>query len=174
MIVQHKPASFSTKLAGPNSRPNVKTGVKRKGAEDLTSLAKRRHSEVPNKAKKDNKGAPGILKRKSCIGSFDFTEGKGPGKKQETKVVDKSDDEVFIAVPATSSRRLSYTICEATSSTSDEPEPKAHPSPVAMETQAVTRNVRFQTPPNSQHCTAEHKKMRKTPKVPVDQRYVYQ
>lgn len=158
--------SVTQKQKDAEIKTNSKAGMKRKSSETLKQTAKRRHSEAPSKHIQ-HKPVSGILKRKSCIGSFDFTD--EASKKQENKpVLDNKKEEQKVS----SNRRLSYTICEAVSTTADDDSaPKICTAAVTMATPGTSsRNVRFCTPLNSSLQNGEQKKLRKTPKTTLDRR----
>jgi len=100
---------------------------------------KRRHSElIPKKAAR-----PGILKRKSCVGSIDLTDQK------------ISPDEEDVAHPTAKTRRLSYTVTPG-SGEGDQPHVGDNHDNATTRNdrpdngEAVeARNVRFLTPPYS-------------------------
>ena len=180
--VQPKPISSTSKVSGLNKGPSakvntfnkgpsVKAGVKRRSTERLTSLANRRHSEIPNKIAKQHKATTGILKRKSCIGSFDLTD---DAESKKMNVQDQSEAPVFTESEpeATSSRRLSFTVCDGASPVVSKHAPQAPTQSVAMATPGLARNVRFRTPPTNSRCAHEHKKIRKTPGSRAERRFV--
>lgn len=154
---KHKDAEIKT---------NAKAGVKRKSSETLKQAAKRRHSEAPSK-RTQHKPVSGILKRKSCIGSFDFTDEANKKQEKEPELDNKKEEQ-----KVSSHRRLSYTICEAVSTTTDDDSaPKISSTAVTIATPGTSsRNVRFCTPPNSSLQYGEQKKLRKTPKTTLDRR----
>ncbi|XP_060590257.1 cytoskeleton-associated protein 2-like isoform X1 [Ruditapes philippinarum] len=122
---------------------------------------KRRFSEV-QKVNKGQQKPVGILKRKSCIGSFDLTDkndGRSPAKRRRTSVsntdnnntIDNNDD-VFVG-NVSPSQTESDTTCKQL--------------PISVVTPGVsTRNVRFSTPQNN-HSHTDGKELRKTPKTPA-------
>ncbi|KAH3717822.1 cytoskeleton-associated protein 2-like [Dreissena polymorpha] len=131
---------------------------KRKASDTLQNANKRRHSEAPKILKPVK---PGILKRKSCIGSFDFTD--DAEKKSAAKNVQELEED------PSSIRRLSYTVTPAKDNVVEEELPGTEDqlSPVIPEVHS--RNVRFQTPPNST-SVEDSVKHRKTPGVVTDKR----
>ncbi|WAR24469.1 hypothetical protein MAR_038138 [Mya arenaria] len=128
-----------------------KPDLKRKSRDVHTSVpAKRRYSEALSKHEK-SKPFSGILKRKSCVGSFNFTGGDA-AKAIITQGNDEGDSQ------GVESRRLSYTVTPGKDDTARKT------FPVAAVTPGVSsRNVRFRTPPNN-GLGQEKMKMKKTPK----------
>lgn len=131
---------------------NNKTGVRR------------RHSEI-QKSKIHSK-PPGILKRKSCFGSFDLIDGE-TGKssvKKRCTTVSATEKVVVEGGMADIPDRKSDT----NNSSSDILKPSLTKAVVTPG--ASVRNVRFTTPPNG-HCESDQRKLRKTPKTPSTRRY---
>lgn len=158
-----------TKSIDVSKRQSLKPGLKRSLDTKKDLLVKRRQSEVPRK-QTEVKPVTSILKRKSCTASVTLkNEEKSKVSAAKKLKGEQVEDE---KQPSSSVRRLSYTICEAVSTTSDTPppEPAAH---VAMTSAGVaSRNVRFQTPPNNGCSDHVHKKLRKTPRATMDRRYI--
>lgn len=133
-------------------------------AEDSKTGMRRRHSEI-QKSKIHSK-PPGILKRKSCFGSFDLIDqetGKSSVKRRCTSVsaTDKAVGAGGVAdIP----------VQKSDTNNSDPDILKPTLTKAVVTPGASVRNVRFTTPPNG-HCESDHRLLRKTPKTQSAKRY---